>query len=120
MRYGINRIYDQYQLPIFVLELGTGMHDVLEDGRVHDQGRIDYLHAHIEQLREIIYDGVPVMGCLMWGPIDIVANSSGEMSKRYGFIYVDIDDSGNGSGKRIKKDSFWWFRKLVDSNGEQY
>ncbi len=120
MRYGLNRIYDQYQLPLFILELGIGTHDTLVNGEVHDQERIDYLRAHIKELKKVIYDGVPVMGCLMWGPIDIVSNSSAEMSKRYGFIYVDLDDMGNGSGQRIKKDSFEWFRNLVNSNGEQF
>lgn len=121
MRYGINRIYDQYQKPIFILELGLGTHDVVEeDGSIHDLERVEFLRAHIDQLKELVYDGVDLMGCLMWGPIDIVANSTAQMSKRYGFIYVDIDDEGNGTGERMKKDSFAWFQELSRSNGKNY
>lgn len=119
MRYCMNRMYDQYQLPIFLLELGIGTNDEVIDGRIDDSERIQFLESHLEQLKEVIYDGVEVMGCLMWGPMDIIANSSAEMSKRYGFIYVDIDNYGNGSRKRLKKDSFYWFQDLISSNGSK-
>ena len=118
LRYCLNRLYDQYRMPIFLLELGIGTHDEVIDGKIHDKERIEYLNAHLKQLKEAIYDGVDVMGCLMWGPIDIVSNSSAEMSKRYGFIYVDIDDSGNGTGKRWKKESFSWYQNIIRTNGK--
>ena len=119
MRYALNRLYDQYQLPIFLLELGIGTHDTVENGKIHDKERIDFLEVHLQQLKEAIYDGVDIMGCLMWGPIDIISNSSAEMSKRYGFIYVDIDDYGKGSRARLKKDSFFWFQNVIKTNGKE-
>ncbi|WP_313466814.1 glycoside hydrolase family 1 protein [Carnobacterium sp.] len=118
LRYTLNKIYDQYQLPIFLMELGTGIHDKVEDGKVHDHNRIKFFEENLQQLKQTIYDGVPIMGCLTWGPIDIVSNASAQMSKRYGFIYVDIDDHGKGTGKRIKKDSFEWFQNVIKTNGK--
>ncbi|HFX3821214.1 TPA: glycoside hydrolase family 1 protein [Enterococcus faecium] len=118
LRYSLNKIYDQYQVPIFLMELGTGTHDELVNGQVHDVQRIEFFQENLKQLKETIYDGVELIGCLVWGPIDIVSNSSAEMSKRYGFIYVDIDDYGKGSGKRYKKDSFAWFRNVIAENGK--
>jgi len=86
--------------------------------RIHDDYRIDYLRKHIEQLRLAIEeDGVDVMGYTSWGPIDIIAASTGEMAKRYGFIYVDVDDEGKGSFRRIKKDSYAWYQQVCQSNG---
>lgn len=119
LRYCLNRLYDQYQLPIFILELGLGTHDKVEDGKIHDQERIEFLRSHLNQLKEAVYDGVEIMGCLMWGPIDIIANSTSQMSKRYGFIYVDIDDLGQGSRKRIRKDSFQWYQNVIRTNGKE-
>ena len=104
---------------IFILELGLGTHDTVVDGKVHDQERIHYLSEHLKQMKEAILDGVQVMGCLMWGPIDIVANSTAQMSKRYGFIYVDIQDDGSGSRARIKKDSFDWYQRVIETNGSE-
>lgn len=110
--------YDRYQVPIMIAENGFGMYDKLEDGAVHDDYRISYLSAHIEQMKEAIKDGVEIFAYCAWGPIDIVSCSSAEMEKRYGFIYVDIDNEGNGSRQRIKKDSFYWYKKVIESNGE--
>ena len=119
LRYCMNEIYDRYQLPIFLAELGIGAHDKVENGQIHDPYRIQFLRDHLLQLKECIYDGIPIIGCLMWGPIDIVSCSSAEMSKRYGFIYVDIDDYGKGTGKRIRKDSFSWYKNVIETNGEE-
>ena len=117
-RYMLNKVYDKYQLPIFVTELGTGIHDKVEDGKIHDQDRIAFFQENFMELKEAIRDGVEIIGCLTWAPIDIVSNASAQMEKRYGFIYVDIDDYGNGTGKRIKKDSFYWFQKVIKTNGQ--
>ena len=77
-----------------------------------------YLQQHIEQLKECAKDGVDILAYLSWGPIDIVSSSSAEMSKRYGYIYVDLDDLGQGTGKRLKKDSFYWYKHVIETNGE--
>lgn len=119
LRYAINEYYDRYQKPMMITENGMGCFDELTvDGKIHDDYRVAYLKAHIESIKESIHDGCEVLGYYPWGPIDIVSCSSTEMSKRYGFIYVDLDDYGQGSAKRIKKDSFDWYKKVVDSNGE--
>lgn len=118
LRILLNEFYDRYQKPIYITENGVGYYDKLEDDKIHDQYRVDYYKAHIEQMKEAIKDGVDLRGYYAWGPIDIVSCSSSEMSKRYGFIYVDIDDYGKGSGKRIKKDSYYWMQKVISSNGE--
>lgn len=118
LRYCLNQLYDKYQLPIYVLELGLGAYDTLtEDEKIHDDYRIAFMREHLMQLKEAIHDGVPVVGMLMWAPIDIVANSTSEMSKRYGVVYVDIDDYGHGSHRRIKKDSFAWYQRVISTNG---
>ena len=114
----LNEFYDRYQKPIFVTENGVGYYDKLEDGQVHDDYRVDYYREHIKQMKEAIRDGVDVRGYYAWGPIDIISCSSSEMSKRYGFIYVDLDDYGKGTGRRIKKDSYAWMQKVIASNGE--
>lgn len=113
----LNEFYDRYQKPIFVTENGVGYYDKLEDGQVHDDYRVDYYREHIKQMKEAIRDGVDVRGYYAWGPIDIISCSSSEMSKRYGFIYVDLDDYGKGTGRRIKKDSYAWMQKVIASNG---
>lgn len=114
----LNEFYDRYHKPIYVTENGVGCYDKLEDGQIHDSYRVDYFRDHIAQMKEAIKDGVDVRGYYAWGPIDIISCSSSEMSKRYGFIYVDLDDYGKGSGKRIKKDSYAWMQKVIASNGE--
>lgn len=119
LRNSLNHYWDRYGLPIFIAENGIGaLDEVTEEGKIHDQYRIAYLAAHIRAVREAIKDGVNVFGYASWGPIDIISCSQGEMSKRYGYIYVDLDDRGRGNGKRIKKDSFFWYKKVIESNGE--
>lgn len=118
LRILLNEFYDRYQKPIYITENGVGYYDKLEDGEIHDPYRIEYYRDHIAQMKEAIKDGVDLRGYYAWGPIDIVSCSSSEMSKRYGFIYVDLDDYGKGSGKRIKKDSYAWMQKVIASNGE--
>ncbi|HFL2475793.1 TPA: glycoside hydrolase family 1 protein [Clostridioides difficile] len=115
----LSQYYDRYQKPIMIAENGFGMHDKFEDGKVHDNYRIDYLGKHIEQIGEAIADGTEILAYCMWSPIDIVSCSSQEMEKRYGFIYVDIDNNGNGSKKRYKKDSFYWYQNIIRTNGEE-
>lgn len=119
LRYVLNEIYGRYNIPIFIVENGLGAYDTLEeDGSIHDNYRIEYLRAHIEQMAEAIKDGVDLIGYTPWGCIDLVSASTGEMSKRYGFIYVDQNDDGKGTLKRYKKDSFYWYKKVIASNGE--
>lgn len=102
-----------------VVENGLGEHDTLtQDGKVHDTYRIKYMSEHIKQMGLAIHDGVDCLGYTMWGPIDIIANSTGEMSKRYGFIYVDRNNEGEGTNTRIKKDSYEWYKKVIASNGK--
>ena len=116
----LSQYWDRYQKPLIIAENGLGALDkVEEDGSIHDQYRTEYLKLHIEQLKECIKDGVDIFGYLSWGPIDIVSSSSAEMSKRYGYIYVDLDDFGQGTGKRSKKDSFYWYQNVINSNGEE-
>nr|AGS52008.1 beta-glucosidase [uncultured bacterium contig00006] len=118
LRYILNELYGRYRAPLMVVENGLGANDVVEaDGSVRDVYRVAYLKAHIEQMREAIEDGVDLMGYLTWGPIDIISASTGEMKKRYGFIYVDLDNEGKGSFERRKKDSFGWYKKVIASNG---
>ena len=119
LRITLNQIYDRYQLPVFVAENGLGAKDILEaDGTVHDPYRIDYLKTHIAQMKEAVIDGVDLLGYTMWGFIDIVSCGPMEMSKRYGVIYVDRDDEGKGTNKRYKKDSFYWYKKCIECNGD--
>lgn len=108
MRYTLNHVYDRYRVPIIITENGLGAHDELtSDNLIHDNYRIDYTKKHFQQMQEAITDGVDLIGYTSWGIIDLVSCSTGEMSKRYGFIYVDADDQGKGSFKRYKKDSFY-------------
>ncbi|WP_300558000.1 glycoside hydrolase family 1 protein [Companilactobacillus sp.] len=115
----LSQYWDRYQKPILIAENGFGNYDKLEDGQVHDQYRSDYLSAHIEQVGRSIYDGANISGYCMWAPIDIISCSSQQMSKRYGIIYVDIDDEGKGSRKRYLKDSYKWYRQVIASNGSK-
>jgi 6-phospho-beta-glucosidase len=122
LRYILNQLYDRYQLPLFIVENGLGAKDELikdENGEltVNDDYRIKYLNDHLAQVREAILDGVDVMGYTSWGPIDLVSNSTGEMRKRYGFIYVDRNDECEGSFKRYKKKSFNWYKEVIETNG---
>lgn len=120
LRYSLNLFYDRYQIPLMIVENGLGTYDkVEEDGSIHDPYRIDYLRAHIKAMKEAVeIDGVDLMGYTPWGCIDIVSAGTGEMKKRYGFIYVDADDECKGSLARSRKDSFFWYKKVIASNGE--
>lgn len=119
-RITLNALYERYQKPIFVVENGLGAKDIInEQGKIEDDYRIEYLRQHIQGMKEAVEsDGVDVIGYTPWGCIDLVSASTGEMSKRYGFIYVDRDDYGKGTYKRIKKKSFDWYRQVIASNGE--
>ena len=119
LRYILNQMYDRYQLPLFIVENGLGARDELVEGQagektVEDDYRISYLNAHLKQAAEAVHDGVELLGYTAWGCLDLVANTSNQMSKRYGFIYVDRDDDGNGSMKK----SFYWYKKVIETNGE--
>jgi len=118
LRYYLNETYNRYKVPLMVVENGLGANDKLENDTVHDSYRIDYLRQHIQAMAKAVEDGVDILAYTMWGCIDIVSASTGEMKKRYGFIYVDMDDRGKGTLKRYKKDSFYWFKKVIQSNGE--
>ena len=120
LRVTLNTIYDRYEKPMFIVENGLGAVDTVEpDGSIHDSYRIDYLRAHIEEMEKAVNeDGLPLMGYTTWGPIDLVSASTGEMKKRYGFIYVDKDNDGNGTLARSRKDSFYWYKKVIASDGE--
>ncbi|MFV0255007.1 MAG: glycoside hydrolase family 1 protein [Erysipelotrichaceae bacterium] len=111
----LNNMYERYEMPIMVVENGLGTYDELIDGQINDQYRIDYLSEHIEQLELAIEDGVDVIGYLTWSALDMVSTGEGMMSKRYGFIYVDRDDDGKGSLKRIPKKSYFWYQQLLKS-----
>lgn len=119
LRITMNDLYDRYQKPLFIVENGLGCEDkVEEDGSIQDDYRIDYTRQHIIQMQEAMKDGVECMGYLPWGTIDLVSAGGGEMKKRYGFIYVDLDDDGNGTLERRKKKSFDWYKRVIASNGE--
>lgn len=123
LRYILNQLYDRYQLPIFVVENGLGAKDQLEKDEkgqvvIQDSYRIDYMREHIIQMYEAMKDGVELMGYTSWGIIDLVSNTSNQMSKRYGLIYVDRNDDGSGSLKRYKKKSFDWYKEVIRTNGK--
>ncbi|MBQ6560043.1 MAG: family 1 glycosylhydrolase [Erysipelotrichaceae bacterium] len=114
LRISMNRMYERYQLPLFIVECGIGLNEQLENDTVNDTQRISYLSAHLEQMKLAIEeDGVPCLGFLSWGPIDLVSASTGEMKKRYGYIYVDRDNEGHGSNKRYRKASFDWYKEYI-------
>ena len=122
LRIVLNNLYDRYQLPLFIVENGLGAKDVLIEGAdgptVDDDYRIDYLKKHLQQVGEAIEDGVELLGYTTWGCIDLVSASTAQMSKRYGFIYVDKNDDGSGTLNRYKKKSFYWYKEVIESNGE--
>lgn len=118
LRLALNELYGRYQKPLFIVENGLGAYDTPDENHyVADDYRIDYLRSHISAMGEAIEDGVDLMGYTPWGCIDLVSASTGEMSKRYGFIYVDLDDNGQGTGNRYEKKSFNWYKKVIDTNG---
>ncbi|CCI82173.1 Beta-glucosidase/6-phospho-beta-glucosidase/beta-galactosidase [Lactobacillus hominis DSM 23910 = CRBIP 24.179] len=119
LQYYLEVMYDRYDIPMMVVENGLGAVDkISDDGKIHDNYRIDYLRMHIEAMERAIDDGVDLIGYTTWGCIDLVSAGTGQMSKRYGFIYVDRDDEGRGSLKRMPKDSFYWYKKVIESNGK--
>lgn len=119
-RITLNQVYDRYRKPLFVVENGLGAVDIpKDDGSIDDDYRINYHRDHIKAMKDAIeLDGVDLMGYTTWGCIDLVSASSGEMKKRYGFIYVDLDNEGKGTLKRTKKKSFGWYQKVIATNGE--
>ena len=120
LRYSLNWLTDQYRKPLFIVENGLGAYDEVDaDGSIHDGYRIDYLRRHIEQMELAVdEDGVDLMGYTPWGCIDLVSAGTGQMDKRYGFIYVDKTDARRGTLARSRKDSFFWYQKVISSNGE--
>lgn len=122
LRITLNSLYDRYQKPLFIVENGLGAKDELiesEGFKVHDEYRIEYLKEHIKMLKEAVEkDGVDLLGYTSWGCIDLISAGTGEMSKRYGYIYVDVDNEGKGTFNRYKKDSFYWYKEVISSNGE--
>lgn len=118
LRVALNNYYDRYNCPLMITENGFGAVDKVENGQINDDYRIDYLREHVKAMKEAIRDGVDLIAYTMWSPMDIVSCGSAEMKKRYGLIYVDLDDLGNGTLNRIKKKSFYWYKKVIESNGE--
>jgi len=120
LRYSLAALYERYQKPLFIVENGFGAIDKPEaDGQINDDYRIAYLKAHIEQMKlAVFYDGVELMGYTPWGCIDCVSFTTGQYSKRYGFIHVDKNDDGSGTLKRSKKKSFGWYQQVIASQGE--
>ena len=117
--YFLHVLNDRYQVPLFDVENGLGAYDkVEEDGSIHDDYRINYLRSHIQSLMKAREEGVNIFGYTTWGPIDLVSFTTGQMDKRYGFIYVDMNDNGVGNLCRMKKDSFYWYQKVIQSHGE--
>ncbi|MBQ4342582.1 MAG: family 1 glycosylhydrolase [Erysipelotrichaceae bacterium] len=118
VRYTLNDLYLRYQLPIFIVENGMSRRETLNEDTVDDQYRINYLRNHIKYMKEAVDDGVDLLGFCWWAPIDLVSQSKGEMEKRYGMVYVDLDNKGRGTGKRYPKKSYYWYKKAIESNGE--
>lgn len=120
LRLTLRYLYDRYQKPLFIVENGLGAVDTVEaDGSINDDYRIDYLRKHIEALKAaVVEDGIPLMGYTPWGCIDLISAGTGEMKKRYGFIYVDRNNDGSGTLERRPKKSFYWYQKVIASNGE--
>jgi len=119
LKWLLHDLYHRYQRPLLIVENGLGAKDTLEDdGSIHDPYRIEYVREHIRKMMEAVDEGVDLFGYTAWGCIDLIAASTGQISKRYGFIYVDLDDKGNGSLKRYRKDSFYWYKKVIASDGK--
>ncbi|MFD1804695.1 glycoside hydrolase family 1 protein [Mixta tenebrionis] len=114
----LNMLWDRYQKPLFIVENGLGAKDKLEaDGTIQDSYRIDYMNDHLLQVAEALEDGVKVMGYTSWGPIDLISASKAEIAKRYGFIYVDRNEQGEGTLARYRKQSFWWYQQVIATGG---
>jgi len=120
LRITLEKLYDRYQVPLLVAENGIGLRETLENEEmIIDDARIAYLQSHIEEMGHAVKNGVDLIGYTVWGPIDIISMSTSEISKRYGFIYVDVNDQGQGSFRRFKKKSFDWYKRVINSNGKQ-
>ena len=123
LQWQLEVLYDRYQVPLMVVENGLGAFDeVVEEAgekRIHDPYRIDYLRQHVRAMETAIADGVDLWGYTPWGCVDLVSMGTGEMRKRYGFVYVDMDDEGHGSLDRLRKDSFWWYQRCIATNGAE-
>jgi len=119
LRLALNTLFDRYQKPLWIVENGIGWDDKVEaDGSIHDDYRVEYLRQNIQSMDDAInIDGVDLMGYTMWGCIDLVSAGTGEMKKRYGLVYVDRNDVGEGTLARSKKDSFYWYKKMIASQG---
>jgi len=117
LRYLCNVLQDRYDKPLFIVENGYGDEDQITDGEIHDPQRIKYLKDHLKEVYEAIHDGCDIIGYTWWGPIDIVSAGTGEMKKRYGFVYVDKDNAGRGTLKRMKKDSFYEYQRIIKTDG---
>lgn len=118
LRITLEKLFDRYQIPLMIAENGIGLKETQNDvEEIDDTQRINYLKSHIREMREAVKNGVDLIGYTVWGPIDIISMSTSEMSKRYGFIYVDADDFGEGTFKRYKKKSFHWYKRVIESNG---
>lgn len=118
LRIFMNELYSRYHKPLLIAENGLGAKDIFKDGTVEDDYRIEYLRDHIKSFKEAMNDGVDLMGYLPWGCIDLISCSTGQISKRYGFIYVDLDDEGNGTLNRYRKKSFYWYKQVIESDGK--
>ncbi len=120
LRFLMNEFYGRWQIPLMIVENGLGAEDTVEaDGSIHDEYRIAYMREHIKEMAEAVADGVELMGYTVWGCTDLVSAGTGEMAKRYGLVYVDKDNEGKGSLERRRKDSFYWYKKVIESNGEK-
>ncbi len=121
LRISLVELYDRYRKPLFIVENGLGAKDELIDGKIHDYYRIDYFKKHFScMLDAIVEDGVDLMGYTSWGAVDLVSAGTNQMSKRYGFVYVDADDYGKGSYDRYRKDSFYWYQKVIKNNSADF
>lgn len=119
LRYTLHKIYDRYRIPVFIVENGLGAIDEPDENEcIHDDYRISYLKSHIMEMHQAIHEGVDLIGYTMWSAFDLISSGTGELKKRYGFIYIDKDDNRNGTLKRIKKKSFYWYKKVINTNGE--
>lgn len=119
LQYFLETIYDRYRIPLMIVENGLGATDKVENGQIHDQERIEYYREHIKAMAKAISNGVNLIGYTTWACIDSISAGTGQISKRYGLIYVDCDDEGRGSLKRVPKDSFYWYKKVIASNGKK-
>ncbi|MDF0478971.1 6-phospho-beta-glucosidase [Vagococcus sp. PNs007] len=118
LRLTLNVLFERYEKPLFIVENGLGAADEVKDGKINDDYRIDYLRKHMKAMSDAMTkDGVNLLGYTSWGCIDLVSASTGEMAKRYGFVYVDKDNEGNGTLKRLRKKSFYWYKEVIGTNG---